>query len=84
MTRHDEALQAAEGGADVVQLEKFPPPDVARVVQALAGSAIRVAAAGGIHAGNAAAYAESGADVLVTSAPYHARPADVAVRLGPA
>lgn len=84
VTSHDDALRAAEWGAHVVQLEKFAPADVARVVQALAGSAVRIAAAGGVHAGNAAAYAESGAHVLVTSAPYHAPPLDVAVRLEPA
>jgi molybdenum transport protein len=42
-----------------------------------------VAAAGGINAGNAAAYARAGADVVVTSAPYLARPRDVQVRISP-
>lgn len=79
-----EALQAVEWGADVVQLEKFAPEEVARVVASLAGSRARIAAAGGIHAGNAAAFAAAGADVLVTSAPYYARPADVSVTLQPA
>ncbi|MGP3699719.1 ModD protein [Rhodobacter sp. NSM] len=84
VTGHDEALQAAEWGADVVQLEKFAPEAVARVAEALAGSAVTLAAAGGIHPSNAAAYAGAGAQVLVTSAPYHAKPADVAVTLTPA
>lgn len=39
------------------------------------------AAAGGINAGNAAAYAQAGADVLVTSSPYVAKPRDVQVRI---
>ncbi|TYO61677.1 hypothetical protein FXV83_37000 [Bradyrhizobium hipponense] len=39
------------------------------------------AAAGGINAGNAAAYAQAGADVLVTSSPYLAKPRDVQVRI---
>ncbi len=41
----------------------------------------RIAAAGGIDAGNAATYAEAGAHILVTSAPYFAHPRDVAVTL---
>ena len=52
--------------------------------QALAGSgAPLLAAAGGIHAGNAGAYAEAGADLLVTSSPYWAPPRDVQVRFAP-
>lgn len=35
----------------------------------------------GLGAGNAAAYAEAGAQILVTSAPYFARPRDVAVTM---
>jgi len=77
----EEALRAAEAGADVVQLEKFAPAAVARVV-AMIGSSTLVAAAGGINPGNAAAYAASGARVLVTSAPYWAPPRDVAVSIG--
>ena len=38
----------------------------------------------GIHAGNVAAYAQAGADVVVTSSPYLAKPRDVQVRIGPA
>lgn len=38
-------------------------------------------AAGGVNAGNAAAYAATGVDILVTSAPYFAAPGDVKVVL---
>ncbi|KJS37501.1 MAG: pyrophosphorylase [Rhodospirillaceae bacterium BRH_c57] len=80
VTSHDEALAAAQYGADVVQLEKFTPEGVAAVVAALGpDSRARIAAAGGVNATNAAAYASSGAPVLVTSAPYYAKPCDVAV-----
>ncbi|WP_253798618.1 ModD protein [Rhodovulum sp. P5] len=79
---HDEALEAAKAGADVLQLEKFPPEDVAATATALGphwpGC---IAAAGGINAGNAAAYAAAGARVLVTSSPYYAKPSDVAVTI---
>lgn len=82
----DEALQFAHAGVDEVQLDKLPPEDVATVAQALAGMSRRplLAAAGGVHEGNAAAYAAAGADLLVTSAPYAAAPLEVGVTLAPA
>jgi molybdenum transport protein len=79
-----DALLAVAAGADVVQLEKFPPDAVALLLDRLAGARpahTRIAAAGGINASNAAAYAKAGADILVTSAPYTARPRDVQVRI---
>ncbi|TCP43326.1 ModD protein [Rhodovulum marinum] len=80
----DAALAAAEAGADVIQLEKFPPDAVAATAAALAPAWPGcLAAAGGITQTNAAAYAASGAAVLVTSAPYYAPPADVAVAIEP-
>lgn len=81
----DEAQAAAEAGADVIQLEKFPPEQVAMVVERLAGHpAVLIAAAGGVNAANAAAYAAAGARILVTSAPFSAPPADVKVVIAPA
>lgn len=82
----DAALTAADAGFDVLQLEKFAPADVATLIQQLAARPSRpvVAVAGGVNAGNAAAYAEAGAQVLVTSAPYTAKPRDVQVRITPA
>ncbi len=81
----DDALSAAAAGADVVQLEKFSPDAVARVRARLADAGVtgaKLAAAGGVNLSNAAAYAKAGADILVTSAPYAARPRDVQVRIG--
>jgi len=77
------ALAAAEAGFDVVQLEKFAPADVATLAQRLATGPHRpvIAAAGGVNASNAAAYAQTGAQVLVTSSPYMAKPRDVQVRI---
>ncbi len=40
---------------------------------------IRRSAAGGVNAGNAQAYAATWAPILVSSAPYHGAPRDVAV-----
>jgi molybdenum transport protein len=80
-----EALAAAQAGFDVIQAEKFPPADIARLVESLAQKPNRpaVAAAGGVTRANAAAYASAGADIIVTSAPYAAAPCDVSVRFAP-
>jgi molybdenum transport protein len=84
VTSTDEAEAAARAGADVVQLEKFPPAQVAEVVARLAPiKGVVVAAAGGVNGANAADYARAGAHVLVTSAPYWAKPVDVKVTIGP-
>ncbi|QIK38568.1 ModD protein [Caldichromatium japonicum] len=81
----DEARCWMEAGADVLQLEKFSPEQVAACRRASADfSRVLLAAAGGIHAGNAADYAAAGADLLVTSAPYTAPPRDVQVTFGSA
>ncbi len=80
------AIVAASVGFDVIQAEKFTPAQIALLVARMATCARSrpvVAAAGGIHAGNVAAYAQAGADVVVTSSPYLARPRDVQVRIGP-
>jgi molybdenum transport protein len=81
----EDALLLAEAGVDVLQLEKFPPELVEKLVQSLAGFSPRpvIAAAGGVNAKNAEAYARAGAQVLVTSAPYNAPPAEVQVRIFP-
>ena len=46
-------------------------------------SARCLAPAGGVNRGNALAYARAGADLLVSSAPYFAPPAEVQVRIDP-
>lgn len=80
----EEALQWALAGVDVLQTEKLPAEDVARLRAALPATAhTRIAVAGGVNAGNAEAYARAGADILVSSAPYFAPPRDVAVSLLP-
>ncbi|CCB66906.1 MULTISPECIES: ModD protein [unclassified Hyphomicrobium] len=78
----DEAKAYAEAGFDVIQTEKFSTDQLSELVAQLVPMKSRpvIAAAGGITANNAAAYAQTGADVLVTSSPYLASPRDVAVR----
>jgi molybdenum transport protein len=83
------ALALVDRGCQVIQLEKLPPAQVARVVEYAGrgkGAELRpvIAAAGGINPQNVAEYAAAGADVLVTSAPYFAKPRDVQVRFTPA
>lgn len=76
----------ARAGAEIVQVDKMSPDDVAATAKALRAMSPRplLAAAGGVNASNAAAYAQAGADILVTSAPYYAPPRDVKVRITPA
>ncbi len=88
-----DGLAAADAGFDVIQAEKFGPADIAALVQGIESANVAaaklksartpqlIAAAGGINADNAAAYAKAGANILVTSWPYLARPRDVQVRL---
>lgn len=85
----DAALAAAVAGFDVIQAEKFSPAEIAALVRRMASMAYTrarpiIAAAGGVNAANAAAYAEAGADVLVTSSPYLAKPRDVQVQIAAA
>jgi len=80
----EEAATWIDAGADVIQLEKCAPDTVAAVVRQAAGRAVKIAAAGGVNAANAEAYARAGAHILVSSAPYSAAPRDVAVTLAPA
>jgi molybdenum transport protein len=79
-----EGLAAAQAGFDVIQAEKFSPASIAELVAAtrVLARPPAIAAAGGVNAANARDYALSGADILVTSAPYHAPPRDVSVRIG--
>lgn len=78
----DEALALATAGADVLQLARFSPEAVRQCKRALHQSHLHpmLAVAGGVSAANAVAYADAGADILVSSAPYFAPPRDVEVR----
>ncbi|MFA6362710.1 ModD protein [Methanoregula sp.] len=81
----EEALMAANAGADAIQLDKIP-------LEKFAGYAgqcraidpnICMIAAGNVNDTNAAAYAKAGADVLVTSWMYFAPPADIKAEILP-
>lgn len=81
----DEALTLAQAGCDVLQLERFTPDQLAacKARLQLAQLSPLLAAAGGVTTDNAVAYAAAGADLLVTSAPYFARPMDIQVTIKP-
>ncbi|MBM3423323.1 MAG: ModD protein [Chlorobi bacterium] len=81
----EEALKIAAAGADVVQVDKMPADELA----ILAGEihrefpGVKLSAAGGINAENAAAYSATGVDILVLSSVYFGKPADICVVIQP-
>jgi len=81
----DEALVMARAGADVLQLERFTPPQLQALRGTLSAQGLHpmLAPAGGVTLSNAVDFARAGADFLVSSAPYFAPPADIQVRLRP-
>ncbi|MDO5086761.1 MAG: ModD protein [Comamonadaceae bacterium] len=81
-----EAEQAVAAGAQVVQFDKLAPDALAAACRALRARhpQLGLLAAGGIRQDNAAAYAATGVDALVTSSLHHAPPADVGVQVAPA
>ncbi|HHL2712878.1 TPA: ModD protein [Yersinia enterocolitica] len=81
----DEARLAIRAQPDIVQLDKFAPPDIVALktfAQAVAPDC-RLSAAGGINLKTIDEYARTGVSLYVTSAPYHASPADIKVTLIP-
>ncbi|MDD2892956.1 MAG: ModD protein [Halothiobacillaceae bacterium] len=81
----DEALAYAYAGADVIQLEKMPLEKLQEAVVALRARFPRlvISSTGGVTLSNAAAQAATGVDMLVTSHPYHAPPADIRAVMRP-
>jgi molybdenum transport protein len=81
----EEARFACDVGPDIVQLDKFPLPDFRAVVDYARRreTPCMISAAGGVNRDNAADYAAAGAGLIVTSAPYYAKPADVKAVLQP-
>lgn len=77
----EEALWLARSGAEVIQLERFSPDALGTCRKSLQAEGLQVllAPAGGVTLANALAYAEAGADFLVSSAPYFTPPRDVKV-----
>ncbi len=81
----DEALLAAGSGVvDEIQLDHMEPRELARLAEEIRRLApgVKIAVGGGITVDNVALYAPH-VDVVVTSAPYWARPADLTTRITP-
>lgn len=78
-----DAMAAASAGADAVQLDKMEPRALAEVVPQLRAlrAHLIISAAGGIRLDNAAAYAATGVNLLVTSNLYTACAADFAAHM---
>lgn len=78
-----EALKFASIGADILQLEKFPLTKLSDAVRILRTNYpnITLIATGGISTKNIAEYASTGVDMIVTTSPYNAQPADIKVRI---
>ncbi|MHB8236842.1 MAG: ModD protein [Acidithiobacillus ferrivorans] len=81
-----DALALAQAGVAGIQFDKLPPGLLAEIAAQLRGVAPEVTlfAAGGITLANIQSYAATGMDTLVTSAVYHATPADIGVEIRPA
>ena len=74
-----EALSIAKAGADVVQVDKMPVHELSSLVAEIRRScpSVRISAAGGINADNAAEYAATGIDIIVLSSLFFGKPADI-------
>jgi len=81
----EEALKIAAAGADVVQVDKMPTEELSILVAGIHRHfpGIKVSAAGGINADNAALYAATGVDILVLSSVYFGKPSDIAALIHP-
>ena len=76
-----EALLLAPTGIDSIQCERFSPEELTQTVPAVKALNPRalVLAAGDVNGDNAAEYAATGVDVLVTSWVYFGRPQDIKI-----
>jgi len=80
-----EALQIARAGVPVIQIDKMPTPELTQVVKRIReiNPEAKVSAAGGINEANVTEYAATGVDIIVLSAVYFGKPADIGVRILP-
>jgi nicotinate-nucleotide pyrophosphorylase (carboxylating) len=82
----EEALQAANAGADIVMLDNMDPDDVKTVLEALDDENLRdnviIEVSGGINSDNIMQFAKTGADVISTGYITHsARSLDLSLEL---
>jgi len=77
------AIDAVSIGVDIVQIDKVKPCEAKKITEQIKkqNSLILVSIAGGINLSNVVDYAGTGADILVTSALYHAKPLDITTKI---
>lgn len=77
-----EAEDYIRAGAHIVQCERFSIDELLSFVKTAReiNPHVRIAAAGGVNVANAAEFAASGVDILVTSCPYFGKPEDIKMR----
>jgi molybdenum transport protein len=85
VTSVSEAVALAEAGVGGLQFDKLAPTELAHAVRAVRNVApqLRLLAAGGINAANAASYAATGVNGLVSSWMYAGAGVDVGVAIVP-
>lgn len=79
----DDARRLVRAGVDGIQFDKVPVTELAALVDELHGvdSHVTLVAAGGIRPDNAAEYAATGVDGLVTTSCFTAKPVDMSVKM---
>lgn len=78
-----QAIALARAGVDGIQFDKIAAQELTELVPKLRAlhPSITLVAAGGIHEGNAAEYAATGVNGLVTTSLFSAKPLDMSVRM---
>jgi molybdenum transport protein len=81
----EQAIQAAEAGADSVQFDKVPPDQLTTWCANLKSrfASLIILSAGGVTPENVQDYARTGVDGIVLSSVFHAKPADLGVTIEP-
>lgn len=83
VTSAQEALDAAEAGADIIMLDNMSPDEMGRVVSLLSGR-VEIEASGGITLANVRAAAMTGVDIISIGALTHSSKAlDISLELEP-
>ncbi|MDY0116864.1 MAG: ModD protein, partial [Sulfurimonadaceae bacterium] len=81
---YESARYFATLGADVLQCEKMTTDELRRCVTLKSEFPyILISATGGVKLENVDSFAACGVDLIVTSAPYHAKPLDIKVKIFP-
>lgn len=81
----EDAFALIDAKMDVLQLDKLSPDVLKTLIPKLKkkNPTVKIAVTGGINIDNCADFARTGANILVTSWPYYAHPADFNVNIEP-